>query len=253
MLNKQAPAAAEEIVPDSNLRAPLSLCLAGPIQPAYVEGPLTTQLFEQQARLDPGRPCLVFEGATLSYGEVNARANRLARTLRTLGVKRNVAVGLMMERSFELVIAMLAAMKAGGLYVPLDPDYPADRLTIYMEDSAAVVLIAHAAHVAKVSGQAGWTVLVAEEIDWEGGDGGDLPPDLIKCDSLAYVIFTSGARGVGRGLVCSALARATVDSPLGASLPQRQAWHSRLLSLYVSCICLLLGGRQQIWALQFFC
>jgi non-ribosomal peptide synthetase component F len=74
---------------------------------------LTIERFESVAASEPDRPCLIFNGATLSYGEVNARANRLARTLVKLGVSRDVGVGLMMDRSFELVIAMLAAMKVG--------------------------------------------------------------------------------------------------------------------------------------------
>merc|ERR1719183_262989 len=99
------------------------LC-AGSLRPDYVQSPLTTQLFEIWARKSPESACLVFEDETLSYGEVNDRANRMARKLVDLVVGRNVAVGLMMDRSFELVISMLAAMKAGGCYVPLDPDYP---------------------------------------------------------------------------------------------------------------------------------
>lgn len=95
---------------------PLCYAPAGELRPHYVpEGgaALTIERFENVAASEPERPCLVFNGVTLSYGEVNARANRLARTLVELGVSRDVGVGLMMDRSFELVIAMLAAMKVG--------------------------------------------------------------------------------------------------------------------------------------------
>ena len=90
------------------------------------------------------------------------RANRLAHTLVELGVGRDVAVGVMLDRSFDLVVSFLAAFKAGGCYVPLDPDYPDDRLTVYMEDSCAAVLITQQAHTVRArklgGADAGWKV-----------------------------------------------------------------------------------------------
>jgi amino acid adenylation domain-containing protein len=185
------------------------LC-AGPLRPDYVQGPLTTQLFEMWARKSTASPCLVFENETLSYGEVNDRANRMARKLVDLGVGRNVAVGLMMDRSFELVISMLAAMKAGGCYVPLDPDYPDDRLSIYMEDSSAAVLVAGREHLARANQLGGenanWSVLIAEDFDWNSGDSSNLSENLIARDSLAYVIFTSGSTGRPKGVMIDHIA-----------------------------------------------
>ncbi len=182
----------------------------GSLKTDYVQGPLTTQLFEMWAQRSPTQPCLVLEGEILSYEEVNARANRLARKLVHLGVGRNVAVGLMMDRSFELVISMLAAMKAGGFYVPLDPDYPDDRLSIYMEDSSAAVLVAGREHLMRANKLGGadaqWTVIIAEEFDWDAGDPSNLPEDRIARDSLAYVIFTSGSTGRPKGVMIDHIA-----------------------------------------------
>jgi non-ribosomal peptide synthetase component F len=97
-------------------KAQLARMTSGEVRPHYVPGggaALTVERFERIAASEPSRPCLIFNGATLSYGEVNARANRLAHWLRAAGVGRDVAVGVMLDRSFELVIAMLAAMKVG--------------------------------------------------------------------------------------------------------------------------------------------
>ncbi|KAI3432787.1 hypothetical protein D9Q98_010372 [Chlorella vulgaris] len=181
---------------------------SGPLRPHYVpEGgaTLTIEAFEREADAEPGRPCLVFNGTTLSYGEVNTRANRLARTLVQLGVSRDVGVGLMMDRSFELVIAMLAAMKAGGCYVPLDPEYPDDRLVCYMEDSKAAVLITQREHNSRAQQLGGadavWKVLVVEDYDFTSGDASNLPADRVQGDSLAYVIFTSGSTGRPKGVM----------------------------------------------------
>ena len=86
------------------------------------------ELFEAQADRTPDAVALSCEGEQLSYGELNAQANRLARHLRALGVGPDVRVGVCLERSIEMVVALLAVLKAGGAYVPLDPGYPAERL-----------------------------------------------------------------------------------------------------------------------------
>ena len=83
--------------------------------------------------------------------QLNARANQLARGLLARGVGRDVAVGVMLERSFELVVAILAVLKAGGCYVPLDPDYPDDRLAGYVADSEAAVVLTQRAHAGRAA------------------------------------------------------------------------------------------------------
>ena len=99
------------------------------------------QLFEQQVARTPDATAVVFEDTRLSYAELNARANRLAHHLITLGVGPDTLVGLCLERSLELVVGLLGILKAGGAYVPLDPSYPAPRLAFMLEDTRAPVLL----------------------------------------------------------------------------------------------------------------
>ena len=99
------------------------------------------QLFEDQVARTPAATAVVFHENSLSYEELNRRANMLAHYLRELGVKPDMRVAICAERSFEMVIALLAVIKAGGAYVPLDPAYPADRLRFMLEDCAPVALL----------------------------------------------------------------------------------------------------------------
>ncbi len=103
------------------------------------------QLFSEQALARPDAPALTFAGHTLSYAELDSRANRLAWMLRERGVGPQVRVGLALERSLEMVVGLLAILKAGGAYVPLDPEYPLDRLLYMIEDSGIGLLLSDAA------------------------------------------------------------------------------------------------------------
>src|SRR5271170_2299803 len=102
------------------------------------------EMFEEQVARTPDATALVFEGASISYLELNQRANRFARHLVKLGVKPDERVAICAERSFEMVVALLAVLKAGGAYLPLDPAYPVDRLRYMLEDSAPAVVLMHA-------------------------------------------------------------------------------------------------------------
>src|SRR5262249_19257571 len=99
------------------------------------------QLFAAQAAATPDAVAVVFEGEQLSYGELEVRANQLAHHLRALGVGAESVVGVCLERSLELVVALIAVLKAGGGYLPLDPEYPAERLHYMMADARLVVLL----------------------------------------------------------------------------------------------------------------
>ncbi|AHG93595.1 amino acid adenylation domain protein (plasmid) [Gemmatirosa kalamazoonensis] len=138
---------------------------------------------------------------TLTFAELDARANRLARRLKREGVGPGVGVALCFERSFELVVGQLAAMKAGGHYVPLDPDYPEDRIAYMLEDSAAPVVLTDRAHRGVLPPSA-TNVLELDacwpEIARESGDR--LPNDAAPSD-LAYVIYTSGSTGRPKGVM----------------------------------------------------
>lgn len=112
---------------------------------AYPRDKRVHALFEEQVAGDPEAVALVFEGETLSYGELNARAIRLAHHLRGLGVGPDERVAICVERSFGMVVGLLAILKAGGCYVPLDPAYPMERLGFMLGDSAPKVVLTHGA------------------------------------------------------------------------------------------------------------
>ena len=159
--------------------------------------------FERQAATAPLATALVFEGLALSYHELNAQANRLARRLSTLGVASGVLVGVALERSVNLVVALLAIQKAGGTYVPLDPGFPAERLAFMLADSGAAVLVtAGAARDLDVQG--GVRVL---DLDREAAAIDKLPEANVECgprsEDIAYVIYTSGSTGVPKGVAVS--------------------------------------------------
>src|SRR5213079_2239653 len=100
-------------------------------------------LFAAQAARTPDAAAVVFEQETLSYGELNLRANRLAHHLRGLGVRPETVVGLCLARSLDMIVGLLGILKAGGAYLPLDPDYPQERLAFMLADARARVLLTH--------------------------------------------------------------------------------------------------------------
>ncbi|HEU4881856.1 MAG TPA: amino acid adenylation domain-containing protein [Longimicrobium sp.] len=150
-------------------------------------------LFEAQVRRAPEAEAVVCEGARLTYAELNAAANRLARRLRAAGVGPEARVGVMLERSAELVVALLAVLKAGGAYLPLDPALPAARRAALAADAGAAVLVTREP---ALEGFAGTIVSPAEA---EGEDGSDLALD-VPAAALAYVIYTSGSTGTPKGV-----------------------------------------------------
>ena len=113
---------------------------AHPIAPATLP-----ELFAAQAARSPDAVAVVFENETLSYAQLDARANQLAHHLRGLGVGPEVVVGLCVERSPAMIVGLLGILKAGGAYLPLDPAYPAERLAFMLEDAAAPVLVTQSA------------------------------------------------------------------------------------------------------------
>jgi len=155
------------------------------------------RLFEAQAAHTPDAVALSFEGVTLTYAELNRRANRLARHLRELGVRPEIGVGIYVERSFEMIVGVLGILKAGGAYVPLDPTYPQERLAFMIEDTQAPVILTHTRLVGKLPPYNGQIVNLDDD-RWtryadDNLDGG------ATADSLAYVMYTSGSTGAPKG------------------------------------------------------
>lgn len=158
------------------------------------------QLVEQQAAASPDAPAVIGENYALTYAELNARANRLAARLRKMGVGPGELVAICMERSPDLVVALLAVMKTGGAYVPLDPAFPVDRLHYMVENSRTKVCISQASVVDRLeAGTAEIVLLEANDPSLEDGDASDQPP-AGGLDDLAYVIYTSGSTGRPKGV-----------------------------------------------------
>lgn len=159
------------------------------------------ELFEAQVRRTPGAIAVVSEAGRLTYAELDRYADGLARRLVRLGVGPDVLVGVLMERSAEMVIALLGILKAGGAYVPLDPDYPKDRTAFVLEDTRLKVILTQshlegqmpATDARIISLDEQWDSL-AEVDDWPPAHKGD-------ADNLAYVIYTSGSTGRPKGVM----------------------------------------------------
>ncbi|MBT8421341.1 MAG: amino acid adenylation domain-containing protein [Gammaproteobacteria bacterium] len=159
------------------------------------------ELFEQQAAKTPDAIAVIFEDEEVGYGELNARANRLARRLRKLGIGPEVLVGLFVERSVEMIVGLLAILKGGGAYVPLDPEYPAERLAFMMEDARLAVLLCHGATRERVPECTARILdMDADAVAISGEDPGN-PARLAAPNNLAYVIYTSGSTGKPKGVM----------------------------------------------------
>jgi amino acid adenylation domain-containing protein len=166
----------------------------------YPRDAVVHRLFEEQAARTPDAVALVFAGRETTYAELNARANRLARRLRAAGVGAESPVGVAVERSAELIVALLAVLKAGGAYLPLDSAYPPERLAFMLADSRASALVVAGSVPEALASFAGPVVTVDGDRGAAGSeDDSDLPIDLGP-DSLAYVIYTSGSTGTPKGV-----------------------------------------------------
>ena len=177
-------------------RARLAAEAAGERIPDAAASPVH-RLVEAQAARTPRADALVLEGDSLSYGEMNARANRLARVLVGMGIRPEERVGIVADRSMEAVVALLAVLKAGGAYVPLDPANPAGRGAAMVADSGVRWVLGRGEHFETVRT---WG---AEPVSADGageGDDADLSAD-VHPDRLAYVVYTSGSTGTPKGVM----------------------------------------------------
>ncbi|MFN3938600.1 MAG: MupA/Atu3671 family FMN-dependent luciferase-like monooxygenase, partial [Gemmobacter sp.] len=156
--------------------------------------------FEAQAARTPEATALIHEARTLSYGALDAAANRVAHVLRDMGVRPGVPVGLFLRRTPDLVIGALGILKAGGAYVPLDPAYPADRIALYLGDSAAPVIVTQADladHLPETT-----AAVLALDADRRIDTASVAPlPDGAGPEDLAYLIYTSGSTGRPKGVM----------------------------------------------------
>jgi amino acid adenylation domain-containing protein len=159
------------------------------------------QLFEAHAASQPDAPALTFEGDTLTYAALNARANQLAHLLRARGAGPETLVAICLERSLDLIVAVLAVLKAGAAYLPLDPSYPPERLAFMLDDSRAALLIgAEADSGAALAPEVPLLDLAAERAALAAQPATNLDGGA-TLDQLAYVIYTSGSTGQAKGVM----------------------------------------------------
>ncbi|HEX8431075.1 MAG TPA: amino acid adenylation domain-containing protein, partial [Longimicrobium sp.] len=161
---------------------------------------LIHELFEAQVERAPDAVAVVYEGGSLTYAELNARANGLAHHLRGRGVGPDARVAVCVERGPEMVVALLGVLKAGGAYVPLDPSYPEDRLRYMLDDSGAVGLLTPAPLAGLFPGIA-IPVIDLDPAAWASQPTANPRRDGLRPENLAYVIYTSGSTGMPKGVM----------------------------------------------------
>ncbi len=148
----------------------------------------------------PDAVAVTHDDRSLSYGELNARANRLAHALRRAGVKPDTLVALSLERSLDLVVAIIAVLKAGGAYLPLDPEQPADRVDFILRDCNAPVLITTEALLDRLPPHEARTICLDRDAAELEAESTEDPAPAATPDHLAYVIYTSGSTGQPKGV-----------------------------------------------------
>ncbi len=157
------------------------------------------ELFEQQAAQKPGALAVTAAGAAITYGELNQQSSRLADRLRALGVGRDTLVCVCVERGISMVVGLLAVLKAGAAYVPLDPSYPPDRLAFMLEDSGAKVVLSERATAGRLGTHDAALLLLDDESDF-GGPSATTAGRQTMPDDVCYVIYTSGSTGKPKGV-----------------------------------------------------
>ncbi|HEX8695142.1 MAG TPA: non-ribosomal peptide synthase/polyketide synthase, partial [Longimicrobium sp.] len=218
---------------------------------AYPADRCIHELFEAQAARAPGAVAVRFEGESLTYGELNERANRLAHSLVRLGVGPEVRVGLCLERSMEMVVAILAVLKAGGAYVPLDPGYPAERLAFTLSDAGVPVVLVQESVRAVLPAVDGVEIVSLDGLSEQlAAESAENPRSGATSESLAYVIYTSGSTGRPKGVLIAHrnVARLFAATEAGFGFGESDVWtlfHSYAFDFSVWELwgALLYGGR----------
>ncbi len=159
------------------------------------------QLFEQQVELTPNYVALISDSEEITYRQLNHRVNQLSHYLHKQGVTKETLVALCLERDLDMIVGILAILKARGAYIPLDPSYPVERLNFMLSDSQAPLLISKQEILEKLSLSAAKTICLdihKEKISQESWEN---PINISACDDLAYIIYTSGSTGTPKGVL----------------------------------------------------
>lgn len=166
-----------------------------------------SRLIEKQAQQQPDATALIFDDQKLTYAELNGRANQLAHYLIDMGVKSETKLGIALQRSVDMIVALLAVLKAGAAYVPLDPEYPQERLSYMMMDSGIHYLLTHADIEERFLTATHVEVIVIDQLDLTRSNQSleclSNPQLSIHHDNMAYIIYTSGSTGKPKGVVVS--------------------------------------------------
>jgi non-ribosomal peptide synthetase component F len=159
-----------------------------------------TRLFEEQVAQSPQAIAILFEDHSLTFRELNARANQLAHYLRSMGVGPETTVGLCLERSLELVVALVGILKAGGAYVPLDPSYPEEHLHFMVRDSRLALLISQEKFAGLLPFERAQTILLDQHGPLIARESERNLEVNVDAENLAYLIYTSGSTGRTKGV-----------------------------------------------------
>ncbi|TRU45399.1 MAG: non-ribosomal peptide synthetase [Microcystis aeruginosa Ma_QC_Ca_00000000_S207] len=177
------------------------LSLWNETQTDYPNNKCIHQLFEEQVERTPNNIAVVFDHESLTYSELNNRANQLAHYLQKLGVKPKELVGICLERSLEMIVGLLAILKVGGAYVPIDPDYPQERISFMLQDTQVKILLTcESLETSLPNHQA---IVVCLDKDWQQINQASQKNlnSAVSADNLAYVIYTSGSTGIPKGVI----------------------------------------------------
>ena len=173
------------------------------------------QVFEKRVAEQPNAPALVFHDIRLSYGELNRRVNQWAHYVRRLGVAPETRVAVYLERSAEMIIALLAVLKAGGAYVPIDPTYPQERVQFILQDSGVSLILTQASLIEQISEFADKCLDVYAAADKVAALPSENPTNLTVPENLAYVIYTSGSTGRPKGTLLQHRGAVNMAATLG--------------------------------------
>jgi amino acid adenylation domain-containing protein len=194
------PLQAVSAVPLLSREERLQLVVSAAAEADYPRDLCVHQWIEKQCALTPDAIAIAFQGQTLTYKRLDQRSNHLARHLKSLGVGPEVLVGVLLERSIDMVVAPLAVLKAGGGYIPLDPSYPKDRLAFMLEDSGAAVLITQESLLSSAPVSNAVTVCVERVPQFDEAEVAEPPRSVVHAQNCAYVIYTSGSTGTPKGV-----------------------------------------------------
>ncbi|MEH1947796.1 MAG: non-ribosomal peptide synthetase [Nostoc sp.] len=211
------------------------------------------QLFEAQVEKTPDAVALIFNNQHLTYRDLNNRANQLAKHLQSLGVGTEILVGICIERSLEMVVALLAILKAGGAYVPLDPGYPQERLAFMLSDTQVSVLLTQKELVTKLPTHTAFVICL--DTDWNtiALNKKENLSTSVSAENLAYVIYTSGSTGTPKGVsvIHRGVVRLVKETNYARLTPEEVILQLAPISFDASTFeiwgCLLNGGRLVIY------